>query len=188
MFSCWNKPFSCCCGRLEPIGVDVRSIIHDFSRALLWGNHSLLSKEKADELLRIAHTKTNRRTKKGNMEQTSYGNKCKPMGKTVNNFSPGDFSQWNIHKEKAVSSSNLLLFIQNQEDILKKKNFTLSNDQIWLVTFDSWCFKLELYLLVLFLQRTSVLPFPEQVYIQGKNTLHFRFRLFSYMAFKDLHI
>lgn len=45
------------------------------------GDHSLLSKEKAGELVRIALTKTNRRTEKGNMEQTSYGNKWKPVGK-----------------------------------------------------------------------------------------------------------
>lgn len=44
--------------------MDVRSIIHDFSRALLWGNHSLLSKEKADELLRIAILKQTGELKK----------------------------------------------------------------------------------------------------------------------------
>lgn len=40
------------------------------------------------------------------------------------------FYQWNIHKQKAASLSSLVLFIQKQEDILEKKNFTLSNDQI----------------------------------------------------------
>lgn len=92
---------------------------------------------KSSELVRIALTKTNRKTKTGNMEQTSYGNKWKPMGKMVNKFSPGDFCQWNVHKGKAVFSSNCFLFIQKQEDIQNKKNFTLSNDQIWLGTFDT---------------------------------------------------
>lgn len=45
------------------------------------GDHSLLSKEKAGELVRIALTETNSKTEKGNMEQTSYGNKWKPVGK-----------------------------------------------------------------------------------------------------------
>lgn len=45
------------------------------------GEHSLLSKEKAGELVRIAMTKRNRRTEKGNMEQTSYGKKWKAVGK-----------------------------------------------------------------------------------------------------------
>jgi len=62
-----------------------------------------------------------------------YGNKWEPVGKTVNNFSSGEFYpfyQWNIRKQKATSLSSLLLFTQKREDILEKKNFTLSNDQI----------------------------------------------------------
>lgn len=107
------------------------------------GNHSSPSKERASEQqVRIALTKRHQGTEKGNTmlhrantrhkSKDYYGNKWESVGKMVNNFSSGEFYpfyQWNIHKQKAASLSSLL-FIQKQEDILEKKNFTLSNDQI----------------------------------------------------------
>lgn len=107
------------------------------------GNHSLPSKEKASEQVRIALSKRHGGTKKGNImlhganawykSKDYYGNKWKPVGKMVNNFSSGEFYpfyRWNIHKPKAAFLSSLFLFNQKQDDVLEKKKFILSNDQI----------------------------------------------------------
>lgn len=43
------------------------------------------------------------------------------------------FSQWNIQKQKAASSSCLLLFIHKQEDVLETKSVTLSDGPVLFV-------------------------------------------------------
>lgn len=92
------------------------------------GNHSLPSKEKASEQVRIALTKRHRGAEKANTmlheakaqhkSKDYYGNKWEPVGKMVNNFSFGEFYpfyQWNILYRKATSLSSLLLFIQKKK-------------------------------------------------------------------------
>lgn len=70
--------------------MDVRSIIHDFSRAWLWWegeNNSLPSEEKASEQVRLALTKRHGENKKGNTvlhgawhkSKDYYGHKWEPV-------------------------------------------------------------------------------------------------------------